>query len=44
MFLNYISSSDSLIIEKYHTKEIGLSEKTLKKGFYDNAKSLQQLD
>ena len=41
---NYLSSSDSLMIEKYHTKGIGLSEKTLKKVFYDNAKGLLQLD
>ena len=41
---NYLSSSDSLMIEKYHTKGIGLSEKTLKKVFYDNAKRLLQLD
>ena len=32
------------MIEKYHTKGIGLSEKTLKKVFYDNAKRLLQLD
>ena len=44
MLWNYLSSSDSLMIEKYHTKGIGLSEKTLKKVFYDNAKGLLQLD
>ena len=44
MLWNYISSSDSLMIEKYHTKGIGLSKKILKKVLYDNAKRLLKLD
>ena len=40
MLWNYLITSNSLMIEKYHAKGIGFLEKTLKKIFYDNAKLL----